>query len=180
MLKILCINWSDTAVISSIIGVLGTLLGTILGYLLNLLSNKGKLKIYLRNEKLTTFQDDDGNKTNRFYSFEAEFILTNLSNETKSVIKPYFIIKNNKEETSLGVLVREIKHTHSIYDVLNKYKEYDKYDILPQSSIFMELSSCLKGKNILLNPKTKLYFCYITNKNKTKKIKLKVKYEDLK
>ena len=76
---------------AAIIGVIGTLLGTVLGWFLNVLSNKGKITVYLSSwTDAFRHNDNEGFMTNstsesqaEYYEFECSLDIYNSSSDTK-------------------------------------------------------------------------------------------------
>ena len=78
-------------IVTAIIGVVGTLLGTILGWLLSVLSNKGKVSVYLSSWTETfRHKDKEGFMINsasesqaEYFEYECSLDIYNSSSDTK-------------------------------------------------------------------------------------------------
>lgn len=69
---LLSVEWNDTAIISSIVGVVGTILGTVIGFLLSVLSRSGRQNIICKGIELSYYYgvNDIGD---RVYRKESNF-----------------------------------------------------------------------------------------------------------
>ena len=52
---LLSVEWNDTAIISSIVGVVGTILGTVIGFLLSVLSRSGRQNVICKGIELSYY-----------------------------------------------------------------------------------------------------------------------------
>lgn len=164
---ILSINWSDTAIISGIIGVIGTLLGTLIGFLLNYFVNKGKFKIHLRFRDFKFSQNENDTKLRNIIS---EFLFYNTTNEVKSIINPHFVLKIDGKEYKFDCFIKN-ENTNSQTNKSNS--PITQYDILPKSSFWVTFTVKENTSfEIVPNSKMEFYFCFINSKNLEEEIDL--------
>ena len=167
MVFILSVNWGDTAIISGIIGVIGTILGTILGFLLNYLVNKGKFKIYLHNRDFKFSQDK---KYTTLEKITCEFIFYNTTNEIKSIINPHFVCIIGKKEYKFNCF---LKSTNDNLHMEKVNKPIEQFDIIPKSSVWTTFTIPDSSSiNIVPRNKMSFYFCFLNSKNKEEIIDL--------
>lgn len=164
---ILSINWSDTAIISGIIGVIGTLLGTLIGFLLNYFVSKGKFKIHLRYKDFKFSQDENVTKLKNITS---EFLFYNTTNEVKSIINPHFVLKIGGKEHKFDCL---IKNENTNFQTNRCNNPINQYDILPKSSLWV-IFTISENTSFKIVPKRGMnfYFCFINSKNLEERINL--------
>lgn len=164
---ILSINWSDTAIISGIIGVIGTLLGTLIGFLLNYFVNKGKFKIYLRFRDFKFLQDENDTILKNIVS---EFLFYNTTNEIKSIINPHFVLKIDGKEYKFDCFV---KNENTNFQINKCNNPITQYDILPKSSLWVTFTVNENTSfELVPNSKMQFYFCFINSKNLEENIDL--------
>ena len=97
-------DFLSTELQMAILGIIGTLLGTVLGWLLNSLSQKGKVKVYIKKwEEIFEKQDEMGGfvkagyKEAKYYHYNVSLDIYNSSRETKIMRDIHVVFRNRKK-----------------------------------------------------------------------------------
>lgn len=174
-------------IVTAIIGVVGTLLGTILGWCLNIVSNRGKIRIYISSwsEKflcyklgVQTISNSQGET--ELFEYECSVDIYNSSSETKIIRDIKIDFYDGKRilfsSTPFDENTKRFASGRTIYDTIVSQ------NIPPHSVINLKMTAgvWIKESNLseLFNTKT-IYLEYNNEKNKRKKVIVKrVNYND--
>lgn len=180
---LLSIAWNDTAIISSIVGVIGTILGTVIGFLLSALSRCGRQNIICKNIELLYYYGIDSlgcpnyKKENNYENREPQqtkltldLLLTNSSEMPFNMNLLKLIIKRGKE-TFCGSLLDKNDSKRS--NGLIIFESIKTRQISGKSSIYLELYTQFNEVYVYKETDS-FYIEYIDVKGRTihKKIKM--------
>ena len=175
-------------IVTAIIGVVGTLLGTILGWLLSVLSNKGKVSVYLSSWTETfRHKDKEGFMINsasesqaEYFEYECSLDIYNSSSDTKILRDIKIVFCEGKD--ILFESVPDDKKTKRSASARTIFDNVTAQNIPPKSVINVELLSGVWIKEAQLERifyADSVYFEYLDEKSKPHRIMIKsVNYPD--
>jgi len=151
---------SDT-VITTIVGVIGTLLGAMLGWILNQLSQRGKVNFYF-NEIRLFFSSSD--KSNGTISLHIDVDITNTSSNQKIIRNIKAVLcKNEKNIFEKNLFVKETNA--GFFSLICSPKSMKNVQLtIPQLHVEMDE----EPKNFFDNDE--LYLKYYDEKNKVQSV----------
>lgn len=181
MEMLLSINWSDTGIVASIIGVIGTLLGTFAGYLLSTLTKIKLKKFIIKNLKyMYTFGLDEtgslksnkeiqiGDERAKKTRFNAEIYLINPSGIIFNMNDLKLIIKNGNVEYKANLNnVDARKNSNGIITT----PHIDTISIKEQTSLHLNIEAIF-SEAIEKSNSNKYYLEFLNIKGKIKRKKL--------
>ena len=180
---LLSVEWNDTAIISSIVGVVGTILGTVIGFLLSVLSRSGRQNVICKGIELSYYYGVN-NIGDRVYRKESNFdgkvpertklslelLITNSSEMPFNMNLVKLIIKKGEETFHGNLLETNINRSSNHIKVDERIKTKQ---IGGKSSIYLELFT--QFNKVYVYEKTDTFYVeYIDVKGRTihKKIKM--------
>ena len=163
---------------AAIIGVIGTLLGTVLGWFLNVLSNRGKVSVYLsswtdsfRHKDNEGFMTDSTSESQaEYFEFECSLDIYNSSSYTKIMRDVKIVFCDGRK-----VLFSDIPNDQKVRKT-GSYGTVMPQNIPPHTVVNIQLSSCLsiKDNNLFEIFRTNnIYLEYSKEKNKVRRVSLK-------
>ena len=180
---LLSVEWNDTAIISSIVGVVGTILGTVIGFLLSVLSRSGRQNVICKGIELSYYYgvNDIGDRVYRKESnfdgkvpertkLSLELLITNSSEMPFNMNLVKLIIKKGEETFHGNLLDKNInKGSNSIII----HENIKTKQIGGKNSIYLELYTQFNEVYVYKETDT-FYIEYIDVKGRTihKKIKM--------
>ena len=180
---LLSVEWNDTAIISSIVGVVGTILGTVIGFLLSVLSRSGRQNVICKGIELSYYYgvNDIGDRVYRKESnfdgkvpertkLSLELLITNSSEMPFNMNLVKLIIKKGEETFHGNLLETNINRSSNHIKVDDRIKTKQ---IGGKSSIYLELFT--QFNKVYVYEKTDTFYVeYIDVKGRTihKKIKM--------
>lgn len=180
---LLSVEWNDTAIISSIVGVVGTILGTVIGFLLSVLSRSGRQNVICKGIELSYYYgvNDIGDRVYRKESnfdgkvpertkLSLELLITNSSEMPFNMNLVKLIIKKGEEAFHGNLLETNINRSSNHIKVDERIKTKQ---IGGKSSIYLELFT--QFNKVYVYEKTDTFYVeYIDVKGRTihKKIKM--------
>lgn len=180
---LLSVEWNDTAIISSIVGVVGTILGTVIGFLLSVLSRSGRQNVICKGIELSYYYgvNDIGDRVYRKESnfdgkvpertkLSLELLITNSSEMPFNMNLVKLIIKKGEETFHGNLLETNINRSSNHIKVDERIKTKQ---IGGKSSIYLELFT--QFNKVYVYEKTDTFYVeYIDVKGRTihKKIKM--------
>lgn len=166
----------------AIIGVIGTLLGTVLGWFLNVLSNKGKITVYLSswtdafrhndNEGLITISTTESQA--EYYEFECSLDIYNSSSDTKILRDIKIVFRKGKNK--LFGIDPDDKKTKRSASGRTIYDRITAQNIPPKSVVRVDMVSGLWIKEAQLErvfSTDSVYLEYFDEKNKLHRTMIK-------
>ena len=180
---LLSVEWNDTAIISGIVGVVGTILGTVIGFLLSVLSRSGRQNVICKGIELSYYYgvNDIGDRVYRKESnfdgkvpertkLSLELLITNSSEMPFNMNLVKLIIKKGEETFHGNLLETNINRSSNHIKVDERIKTKQ---IGGKSSIYLELFT--QFNKVYVYEKTDTFYVeYIDVKGRTihKKIKM--------
>ena len=180
---LLSVEWNNTAIISSIVGVVGTILGTVIGFILSALSRSGRQNIICKGFEPSYYYGANG-IGDRIYKKESNFdgkvpertklnlelLITNSSEMPFNMNLVKLLIKKKGETFQGNLLETNINRSSNHIKVDERIKTKQ---IGAKSSIYLELFT--QFNKVYVYEKTDTFYVeYIDVKGRTihKKIKM--------
>ena len=191
LMIMLQIDLSNPTIVGGLFGVFGSVLGAVAGALLTALftwiNTKGKIKCMSVHSHIT-FQLEDKFGTEVFleenevnenaikgFCVDTKILITNSKNKNFSLSSLKLLIKNKKYNFKEQYQLKDLsdpKGSNLIY-----YGDANNYIMPSNSNMLLRLRFYGKNSEIINFYKhSKFYFCYIDNKGKLKRKKIKMNF----
>ena len=169
-----------TEIVTTLIGVGGTIAGTILGWILNSISQKGKLKIsvsswkdYFEYNNIGSMVPSASKEQTELYHFEVVLDIYNSSKNAKIMRNIKIVFCDKKKE--LKSLIPNDNSSKRTSGPISFYDEVSSLNIAPQTVQQIKLHNGVWKQNNEIDfiwDTQKVYLLYENDKEKTKRILL--------
>lgn len=171
-------NTNDVTILTSAIGVCGTLFGTVLGWMLNNLSNKGKIyfsDIEIDNrymglkENMSTWYIDDKNKATSYY-FTVSLNSYNSSNNIMAIKNIRLQFYNDNK--LIASVIPDDDNATRMSGVVRITSKANIYNIQPKTLVNNKFSCAFHEDLSDIINATKINLVYENEKGKNRTVKL--------